>query len=190
MFDFNCQTVEGPFRIRFSEIGLSRVSFPPFGDVSTRSPASQAEGQSSLVPMEWLNLTRSAIQDGLLGRPLGKLPPLDLQGTDFQRLVWQVLQSIPCGETRTYGQVAIEVGKPGGMRAVGGACGANPIPVIVPCHRVLAAGGKLGGFSGGTGWKPFLLAREGWGGGADLPLFQHRNESDSAQIHDRPGNLL
>lgn len=85
---------------------------------------------------------------------------LDLCGTDFELKVWSELQRIPFGETRTYGGLAIAVGDPGAARAVGGANGRNPLPVIVPCHRVVAADG-LGGFSGGAGIKERLLAHEG-----------------------------
>ena len=65
------------------------------------------------------------------------------------------------GETKSYGEIAEAIGKPKAVRAVGGACGANPIPVLVPCHRVLAANRKIGGFSGGLEWKRRLLEREG-----------------------------
>ncbi len=86
--------------------------------------------------------------------------PLDLDGTDFQLEVWAQLRAIPYGATVGYGQIARRVGSPGAARAVGGACGANPAPILVPCHRVLAAGGRLGGFSGGLEWKRALLAIE------------------------------
>jgi O-6-methylguanine DNA methyltransferase len=90
------------------------------------------------------------------------LPPLDVSsGTVFQQRVWSALRKIRCGQTRSYGDIARVIGKPKAVRAVGGACGANPIPVFVPCHRVLAANRKLGGFSGGLNWKRTLLAREG-----------------------------
>jgi len=65
------------------------------------------------------------------------------------------------GRTKSYGEIARAIGKPKAVRAVGGACGANPIPVLVPCHRVLAAHGKIGGFSSGLAWKRELLKREG-----------------------------
>lgn len=71
------------------------------------------------------------------------------------------LLKINPGGTQSYGEIAKSIGKPKAVRAVGGACGANPIPLLVPCHRVLAANGKIGGFSGGLGWKEKLLAREG-----------------------------
>ena len=85
------------------------------------------------------------------------------QGTAFQRKVWRSLQRIPYGETKTYGQIAREVGLPGAARAVGAACGRNPVPILVPCHRVVAANQKLGGFTGGLHWKKRLLALEARG---------------------------
>ena len=85
--------------------------------------------------------------------------PLDLRGTPFQLRVWEELQRIPHGEVRTYGELATSLGQPGASRAVGGANGRNPIPLIVPCHRVVASDG-LGGFTGGLEWKERLLAHE------------------------------
>jgi O-6-methylguanine DNA methyltransferase len=82
-------------------------------------------------------------------------------GTPFQQQIWKALLQIPPGRTRTYGELAADAGHPGAARAVGSACGANPIPVLVPCHRVVPSGGGLGGFSGGLGWKETLLRREG-----------------------------
>jgi O-6-methylguanine DNA methyltransferase len=102
------------------------------------------------------------LNDALAGRAPRNLPPLDLSaGTDFQRRVWSALRRIASGRTRSYAEVAVAIGNPRATRAVGGACGANPIPVLVPCHRVLAANRAIGGFSSGLGWKRKLLAREG-----------------------------
>ena len=92
--------------------------------------------------------------------------PLDLRGTAFQMKVWRSLAEIPYGQTWTYGELAARVGRPGASRAVGAANGANPLPLILPCHRVVAAGGKLGGFGGGLDAKRRLLAFERSG----LPL--------------------
>ena len=86
--------------------------------------------------------------------------PLTLDGTPFQRAVWHKLQEIPYGETISYGELARRVGKPNASRAVGSANGANRIPIVIPCHRVIAAGGKLGGFGGGLPTKEALLAHE------------------------------
>jgi O-6-methylguanine DNA methyltransferase len=86
--------------------------------------------------------------------------PLDLRGTPFQLQVWGELQKIPLGRTRSYQELAWRLGKPQAARAVGRACGANPIPLIVPCHRVIAANGALGGFSSGLERKRWLLLHE------------------------------
>jgi methylated-DNA-[protein]-cysteine S-methyltransferase len=86
--------------------------------------------------------------------------PLDMQGTDFQKRVWRQLQSIPYGETRSYSFVANAIGAPKAVRAVGAANGRNPIPIVVPCHRVIGAGGSLVGYGGGLPLKKLLLDLE------------------------------
>lgn len=90
----------------------------------------------------------------------------DTQGTPFQKRVWACLSSIPFGLTKTYGQVAGEIGHPKAFRAVGGANNRNPIPIIVPCHRVLGGSNKLVGFNGGLWRKQWMLEHEG----ISLPL--------------------
>lgn len=87
--------------------------------------------------------------------------PLAPQGTAFQLAVWKALADIPYGETITYGELAARVGRPAASRAVGQANGANPIPIVYPCHRVVASGGRLGGYGGGLDVKRRLLALEG-----------------------------
>jgi len=105
---------------------------------------------------------RTAIIAYLQGKARSFDLPLDLQGQPRFRLkVWEVLQRIPYGRVRSYGWVARKVGKPKAARAVGAACGANPVPLLVPCHRVIAGDGSLGGFSGGLGVKKRLLRLEG-----------------------------
>ena len=86
--------------------------------------------------------------------------PLDLRGTSFQRAVWQSLLAIPFGETRSYGQLARQLGNPRAMRAVGAANGKNPVSIIVPCHRLIGSTGKLTGFAGGLDAKAHLLGME------------------------------
>jgi O-6-methylguanine DNA methyltransferase len=87
--------------------------------------------------------------------------PLDLQGgTDFQRQVWEIVKQIPYGTSRTYGQIAAEINNPMAVRAVGAANGANPLPIVIPCHRVVRTGGKLGGYGGGLDIKDKLLQLE------------------------------
>jgi methylated-DNA-[protein]-cysteine S-methyltransferase len=93
---------------------------------------------------------------------------LDMRGTDFQKQVWEALLAIPFGETRSYGQLANQLGNPAATRAVGAANGRNPISIIVPCHRVIGFNGKLTGFAGGLEAKSFLLNLEG----ADQKLFR------------------
>ncbi len=87
--------------------------------------------------------------------------PLDFMGTDFQRQVWQALLTIPFGQTRSYGEIARQIGRPAAVRAVGAANGKNPISIIAPCHRVIGATGALTGFAGGLEAKQTLLALEG-----------------------------
>ena len=87
--------------------------------------------------------------------------PLNLTGTKFQRSVWSQLQQIPYGQTTTYGALARCLGKPKASRAVGAANGANPIPIIIPCHRVIGSNKSLTGFGGGLATKAFLLRHEG-----------------------------
>ena len=148
----------GEFIVGYSAAGLARLSFP------SKKRSSGELSTDALPPQirRWHRVTTAALKQSLAGRQIRKLPPLDFsEGTDFQRAVWIAMQAIPLGQTRSYGEIAGDIGEPKAVRAVGGACGANPIPVLVPCHRVLAANGKIGGFSGGLERKRILLAREG-----------------------------
>lgn len=109
-----------------------------------------------------LKAARTAITSYLAGETRVLDLPLDLENrTPFQVKVWQALQAIPYGRVRSYGWVARRIGKPNAARAVGAACGANPVPLLVPCHRVVAGDGSLGGFSGGLSNKKRLLKLEG-----------------------------
>ncbi|GAB3021795.1 methylated-DNA--[protein]-cysteine S-methyltransferase [Mycobacterium bourgelatii] len=96
---------------------------------------------------------------------------LDLRGTEFQLRVWKALLTIPYGETRSYGEIAEQIGAPGAARAVGLANGHNPIAIIVPCHRVIGASGKLTGYGGGLDRKQTLLGLEKRRTPAELTLF-------------------
>ena len=87
---------------------------------------------------------------------------LDPGGTAFQQMVWNELKLIRPGAVLSYGEIARRIGHPQALRAVGSACGANPLPIIVPCHRVVGSGGRLGGFGGGVELKKRLLVAEGW----------------------------
>ena len=87
--------------------------------------------------------------------------PVDLEGTDFQRTGWKALRREPAGKTISYGELARRIGSPAAVRAVGAANGANPVPLVVPCHRVIGANGKLTGYGGGMRRKEWLLRHEG-----------------------------
>jgi O-6-methylguanine DNA methyltransferase len=151
-------TALGEFRAHFSANGLARLDFPS-------REKSVAREELPAPFRHWAELTAAALRQMLDAQSVGKpvpLPPLDLSGgTKFRQRVWAELRRIPRGQSRSYGELAEALGKHRAARAVGGACGANPIPVLIPCHRVLAADGKLGGFSGGLDWKRRLLAIEG-----------------------------
>lgn len=147
----------GEFAAGYSSKGLARLHFP-----SERNRTARGNDAASPQIIRWHEQTTAALNAVLTGKSSDDLPPLDFSaGTDFQRTVWHAMRKIRTGETRSYGEIARAIGNPKAVRAVGGACGANPIPVLVPCHRVLAAHQKIGGFSGGLDWKRKLLAREG-----------------------------
>ena len=114
------------------------------------------------VSFERLDEAVSRIRDYFRGKPIDFGDKLDLSsGTEFQKKVWESCRSIPYGQTRSYGWIAKQIGKPRASRAVGNALGKNPVPIIVPCHRVLTGNGSLGGFSGGLSTKRHLLKLEG-----------------------------
>jgi methylated-DNA-[protein]-cysteine S-methyltransferase len=114
-----------------------------------------------------LDATVEALDAYFAGRPPG-LPRLDLRGTAFQVAVWEALCRIPWGEVRTYGEVARLLGQARCARAVGGANHENPIAILVPCHRVVQACGRIGGYGGGLDVKRWLLGHEA----ARLPLLR------------------
>jgi AraC family transcriptional regulator, regulatory protein of adaptative response / methylated-DNA-[protein]-cysteine methyltransferase len=136
-------------QIRSSEAELVRTLRSRF------SAAAIVRDDQALAPL------RSAVLKMVAGRqPRGKVA-VDLSGTPFQRSVWNELRRIPAGQTRSYGEVARAIGKPTAFRAVAQACGANPLPVLIPCHRVIAADGGIGGYTGGLHIKKALLGAEG-----------------------------
>jgi methylated-DNA-[protein]-cysteine S-methyltransferase len=104
---------------------------------------------------------RSQLEEYFAGKRRDFTVPLDLRGTDFQKRCWEELLRIPFGEIRSYAEIARAVGRPNAYRAVGQANHYNPIAIVVPCHRVLAAGTMLGGYGGGLATKAFLLRLEG-----------------------------
>jgi methylated-DNA-[protein]-cysteine S-methyltransferase len=141
--------------------------FPIFVGVGERGISVLAVGRPP-AGAEWVRDDRDPLvveacgqlREYFEGRRMRFDLPLDLRGTRFQHRVWEALRAIPYGETRSYAAVAAQVGKPRAVRAVGGANAANPVAIIVPCHRVIAAGGGLGGYGFGLERKRFLLDLE------------------------------
>lgn len=152
-------TPEGTFVAHYSEHGLMHLEFP-----AGKNPAPawvEVPGARAKIS-RWHKLTTRALKEALAAKPISARPPFDLgDATEFQRAVWSALEKIPLGKTRTYGELAREIGNPKAVRAVGRGCATNPIPILIPCHRVVAVRGKIGGFSGGLEWKESLLRREG-----------------------------
>jgi O-6-methylguanine DNA methyltransferase len=155
---FPLPTPYGDFIAVYSEKGLSGLYFPERQNEVLLHPGTQRKVSSKI--RSWHRMTLTAVKKFFEGQK-AKLPPLDLEGTDFQKSVWHQLLKIKPGSTKSYGEVAHAIGRPKAVRAVGSACGSNPIPLFVPCHRVLAANKKIGGFGSGLNWKKRLLAVEG-----------------------------
>lgn len=140
-----------------SDKGVCRLAFGEgVADLARHFPQARlVEGGAGLP-----DLARRVL--AVLDKPeLADAIALDVRGTPFQQAVWQALRAIPAGQTRSYAQIAAAVGRPGAVRATGGANGANPVAVLIPCHRVIRADGSLGGYAYGPAIKQALLAREG-----------------------------
>jgi AraC family transcriptional regulator of adaptative response/methylated-DNA-[protein]-cysteine methyltransferase len=120
-----------------------------------RFPGARLNQADSACP-SWLGKVKAQLTDGRSAEPMA----LDLRGTEFQQQVWQALQTIPSGEVISYAELARRAGRPKAVRAAASACGANPVAVLVPCHRVLCSNGELGGYNGGVAIKKALLAHE------------------------------
>lgn len=142
-----------------TEAGLRRLSFHDDPEAGLTRIADLMTGAALVEDPEALAPVFDRIVAFLEGRDEGD-PPLDLAGTPFRRSVWNLLRAIPRGSTTTYGALARRLGVPGASRAVGAACGANPVALFVPCHRVLREGGGLGGYRWGLDRKRVLLDLE------------------------------
>jgi O-6-methylguanine DNA methyltransferase len=148
----------------FSSKGLQRLAFAGEKDFKEGVVMGSTAETQALPPgvlKNWHDRVAQALEDYFHGNP-APFPALDLdlQGTPFQLRVWQELRKIPYGETVSYQELARRLKNPKASRAVGRACGANPIPLIIPCHRVIAGDGSLGGFSSGLARKRWLLEHE------------------------------
>jgi len=120
-----------------------------------------ARGETSPLPCPVLSRAARELAEYFAGKRRQFTIPLSPAGTDFQRRVWAALEAIPYGETTTYGALAAQIGNPRACRAVGMANNRNPIPIFIPCHRVVGADGSLTGYAGGLDAKQLLLELEG-----------------------------
>lgn len=137
------------FSVRVTEQGGELVSIdivPPEPVDTGLSPLAREAGRQ--------------MQDYMAGKLTHFNLPLRADGTEFQRAVWRAMAAVPYGETRSYAQLARAAGRPRASRAVGSACGRNPLPIVVPCHRIVTSDGQLGGYSGGVNIKAELLELE------------------------------
>ncbi len=156
------ETPAGPLTFAINENGaLVRAHFEESNNDSDIEDELKAEGYESFVQdSDHTARLKQEISEYYSGERREFTVPLGASGTPWQRKVWEALRRIPFGETRSYSQVADMIGSPGAARAVGGANGCNRVPLVVPCHRVIAADGSLGGFSGGLHLKERLLEHE------------------------------
>lgn len=140
----------GPLLLVATEDALTRIDF---------GGESGGRGETGRAPI--LALAKRELGDYFRGKLREFTVPLAPEGTAFQRDVWNALLALPFGATTTYGEIAQRIGRPAAVRAVGAANGANPIPIIIPCHRVIGRDGSLTGYGGGIAIKQFLLRLEG-----------------------------
>ena len=145
---FTYPTAIGPLTLQCADGALVRVAF---GSVQL-----QGEYRSTALG----NMAANELHEYLSGRRHTFSIPTAAQGTEFQQAVWDCLLRIPYAQTRSYADVAASIGHPRSYRAVGMACNANPLPIIVPCHRVVGSGGLIGGYAGGVDLKQTLLNLE------------------------------
>jgi len=155
IFERSVPSPVGPLRVAASDAGLHAIQFP-----GNRHPVKQCTPwQPGDHPL--LRQTQAQLDAYFAGRLQVFDLPLAPHGTAFQCQVWQALAQIPFGQTWSYLQLARQVGRPTATRAVGAANGRNPLPIVLPCHRVIGANGALTGFGGGLPTKAFLLTLEG-----------------------------
>jgi len=151
----------GPMLVAATDRGLCFAQFDAtVDDLRREFPHAQMRPASKGAAPGLAQWARALRQHLAGGTPADGLP-IDIRGTAFQMRVWNFLQTIPAGQTKSYGEVAAAIGAPRATRAVGTACGSNPVAVAVPCHRVLRGDGSLGGYGGGLDRKRVLLESEG-----------------------------
>lgn len=142
------------------EKGIRNISFIKTGAMPAHAGFQPKYKQASTEMTALLNKCRAQLEEYFAGKRTTFTIPLDIIGTSFQKKVWEALTAIPYGETRTYKEIAMQIGHPRATRAIGQACNRNPIVIIVPCHRVVGSNG-LTGYAGGLNKKKWLLDLEG-----------------------------
>jgi methylated-DNA-[protein]-cysteine S-methyltransferase len=147
----------GVLRIDGDEEVITQITLPEKG---TKAQSPTAPSGKNAAPAA-VSAAVKQLREYFAGERTQFDLPLELEGTPFQKDVWLALAEIPYGKTISYSELASMVGRPTAFRAVGQANGANPIPIVLPCHRVLASGGRIGGYGGGLDMKRQLLAIEG-----------------------------
>ncbi|HLF78513.1 MAG TPA: methylated-DNA--[protein]-cysteine S-methyltransferase [Dehalococcoidia bacterium] len=147
----------GPLFLRTTSKGIRRLDF--LRDAIDRQSKERASGEDA--DSDFAAEVERQVTQYFDGTRRDFDLPLDLTGTEFQLSVWRAIANVPFGETLTYSQIAAAVGRPTSYRAAGNACGANPVVIIVPCHRIVGTDRGLHGFGGGLDTKTFLLGHEG-----------------------------
>lgn len=143
----------GDILLARTEIGLTHISFQK-GKKAVKPEAGWRKDEGPLAE------AADQLRAYFYGEQQTFDLPLAPEGTSFQQRVWKALQTIPCGETLSYGEIAHRIGRPTASRAVGAANGKNPLPIVIPCHRVIGANGNLTGYAGGLAIKKILLEHE------------------------------
>ncbi|GIP34736.1 methylated-DNA--[protein]-cysteine S-methyltransferase [Paenibacillus sp. J2TS4] len=157
----------GPLVLCASEQGLCRIDFGSYAEVKEslhKWCKSKLYADTVFPDKLVLREAVNQLEQYFAGSRMAFTLPLDMRGTSFQQRVWNALRQIPFGESRSYLQISQAIGSPKAVRAVGGANHNNPLPIVVPCHRVIGANGELVGYGGGLPTKRFLLELEGWRG--------------------------
>ena len=151
-------TPVGPIWILCTESGIRELRL---GGAAPSAREGKERGIAYVRRQAWTGATEEALAAYLESRVPLDVVTLDVEaGTAFQRRVWEASRRIPVGGVWSYGELARRIGAPGASRAVGNALGANPVPIVIPCHRVIQSDKGIGGFSGGLRWKRFLLEHE------------------------------
>jgi len=158
----NIESPIGSLVLISTEKGLAAISFGKGAKRKIDAWTGRVFRRAEIRPAESLHrVFARQLEEYFAGRRRIFHMKLDLRGSEFQRAVWSEVARIPHGRTATYGEIAHLLGRPAASRAVGAANGANPISIVIPCHRVIGAGGSLTGYGGGLSRKRWLLAHEG-----------------------------